>query len=69
MLKDLKISSRKFIFILSLYFSFILNITFINQIIQNYEISDTLSFFCALFLYETINKRGATNSSFLIDYL
>lgn len=69
MLKDLKISSRKFIFILSLYFSFILNITFINQIIQNYEISDTLSFFCALFLYETINKRGAPNSSFLIDYL
>ena len=50
MLKDLKISSRKFIFILSLYFSFILNITFINQVIQNYKISGTLSFFCALFL-------------------
>ncbi len=50
MLKNLKISSRKLIFILSLYFGFVLNITFLKTVYLNFSINNITQFLCIFFL-------------------
>ena len=50
MLNNLKIKSQKFIFILSLYFGFILNIAFFKTVYLNFQIINVSQFLCVVFL-------------------
>ena len=50
MLNNFKISSRKLIFILSLYFGFVLNIAFFKTIYLNFPINNITQFLCIFFL-------------------
>ncbi len=50
MFKNLKISSNKYIFFLSLYLSFVLNISFFKTLFLNFQISGVMQFLCVAFL-------------------
>ena len=50
MLNNFKISSRKLIFILSLYFGFVLNIAFLKTIYLNFSINNITQFLCIFVL-------------------
>ena len=48
--KNLQISSTKFIFFLSLYLGFVLNVAFFNTLFSNFELSSVFHVLCMVFL-------------------